>query len=125
MDGTTGTMVVFTDGAGTMLDTADIMVMAGVDHGDGIDGTIGAMAVLDLDIQDSDIRDSDLDGTDLTMVTILDTHMVTVTETEITTETTVSLTEVMQSTIQEEEIIQDKRLIIVGFLQRQQEVVQM
>ncbi len=122
MDGITGTMVVFTDGDGTMLATQDFMVPDGVNHGDGtdgIDGTTGVMAVLDLDGIIGDTA-----GITGAMAMALITVMVMVTEIEITTETTVSLTEVMPSTIQEEVIIQDKLLIIVDFLPQQQEVGQ-
>jgi hypothetical protein len=122
MDGITGTMVVFTDGDGTMLATQDFMVPDGVNHGDGtdgIDGTTGVMAVLD-----SDGIIGDTAGITGAMAMALITVMVMVTEIEITTETTVSLTEVMPSTIQEEVIIQDKLLITVDFLPRQQEVGQ-
>lgn len=129
MDGITGTMVVFTDGDGTMLATQDFMVPDGVNHGDGtdgIDGTTGVMAVLDSDgiIGDSDGIIGDTAGITGAMAMALITVMVMVTEIEITTETTVSLTEVMPSTIQEEVIIQDKLLITVDFLPRQQEVGQ-
>lgn len=95
MDGIIGTMVVFTDGAGTILVMQDFMDTAGLNHGDGtdgIDGTIGVMAVLDLDG-----TTGDLDGTDLFTVIILDMHMVMVMvmATDITVATIDSLTEIM------------------------------
>lgn len=49
MDGITGIMVDFMDGAGTMLAMEDFMETDGVNLGDGtdgIDGTIGATVVL-------------------------------------------------------------------------------
>lgn len=88
-------MVVSTDGAGTMWVMEVFMVMAGVNHGagtDGIDGTIGVMAVLD-----SDGIIGVTAGITGAMATALTTVMVMamVTETDTTIETTASLTEVM------------------------------
>ena len=86
-------MVVFTDGAGTMLVMQVSMVVAGVNHGagtDGIDGTIGVMAD-----SDSVGITGDTDGTDLITVTISDMHMATVMETDTTVATIDILTETM------------------------------
>ncbi|SIQ34453.1 hypothetical protein SAMN05421797_1011463 [Maribacter ulvicola] len=51
MDGTTGVMAILMDGVGTILAMPDIMVTAGVNLGDGTDGTTGDIQVSDLDMQ--------------------------------------------------------------------------
>lgn len=126
MDGTIGATEDSTDGtthigAGTTgVGTIGAMevttVMDGIDHGDGIDGTIGVMADLDLATQ---VLVSA--GTVLSMV--MDTVMVMATG--ITIEIVDFPIEAMQLTTQEEAITIETQQIIADYLLQRLEVVLM
>ena len=126
MDGTIGATEDSTDGtthigAGTTgVGTIGAMevttVMDGIDHGDGIDGTIGVMA-------DSDLATQVLVSAGTVLSTVMDTVMVMATG--ITIEIVDFPTEAMQLTTQEEAITIETQQIIADYLLQRQEVVLM
>jgi hypothetical protein len=128
MDGTIGVTEDSTDGtthigAGTTgVGTIGAMevttVMDGIDHGDGIDGTIGVMADLDLATQV-------LVSAGTVLSTVMDTVMVMVMATGITIEIVDFPIEAMQLTTQEEAITIETQQIIADYLLQRLEVVLM
>lgn len=130
MDGTIGATEDSTDGTthigagttgvGTIGATEATTVMDGIDHGDGIDGTIGVMADLDLATQV-------LVSAGTVLSTVMDTVMVMVMvmATGITIEIVDFPIEAMQLTTQEEAITIETQQIIADYLLQRLEVVLM
>lgn len=126
MDGTIGATEDSTDGTthigagttgvGTIGATEATTVMDGIDHGDGIDGTIGVMADLDLATQV-------LVSAGTVLSTVMDTVMVMATG--ITIEIVDFPIEAMQLTTQEEAITIETQQIIADYLLQRLEVVLM
>ncbi|HAF77989.1 MAG TPA: hypothetical protein DCG42_11800 [Maribacter sp.] len=126
MDGTIGATEDSTDGTthigagttgvGTIGATEVTTVMDGIDHGDGIDGTIGVMADLDLATQV-------LVSAGTVLSTVMDTVMVMATG--ITIEIVDFPIEAMQLTTQEEAITIETQQIIADYLLQRLEVVLM
>ena len=126
MDGTIGATEDSTDGTthigagttgvGTIGATEVTTVMDGIDHGDGIDGTIGVMADLDLATQV-------LVSAGTVLSTVMDTVMVMATG--ITIEIVDFPIEAMQLTTQEEAITIETQQIIAHYLLQRLEVVLM
>ena len=117
-DSTDGTIHIGagTTGVGTIGAMEVTTVMDGIDHGDGIDGTIGVMA-------DSDLATQVLVSAGTVLSTDLDTVMVMATG--ITIEIVDFPTEAMQLTTQEEAITIETQQIIADYLLQRQEVVLM
>lgn len=117
-DSTDGTIHIGagTTGVGTIGAMEVTTVMDGIDHGDGIDGTIGVMADLDLATQV-------LVSAGTVLSTVMDTVMVMATG--ITIEIVDFPTEAMQLTTQEEAITIETQQIIADYLLQRQEVVLM
>ncbi len=126
MDGTIGATEDSTDGTthigagttgvGTIGATEVTTVMDGIDHGDGIDGTIGVMADLDLATQV-------LVSAGTVLSTVMDTVMVMATG--ITIEIVDFPIEAMLLTTQEEAITIETQQIIADYLLQRLEVVLM
>lgn len=126
MDGTIGATEDSTDGTthigagttgvGTIGATEVTTVMDGIDHGDGIDGTIGVMADLDLATQV-------LVSAGTVLSTVMDTVMVMATG--ITIEIVDFPIEAMQLTTQEEAITIETQQIIADYLLQRLGVVLM
>ena len=126
MDGTIGATEDSTDGTthigagttgvGTIGATEVTTVMDGIDHGDGIDGTIGVMA-------DSDLATQVLVSAGTVLSTVMDTVMVMATG--ITIEIVDFPIEAMQLTTQEEAITIETQQIIADYLLQRLEVVLM
>tara|TARA_R110000751_G_scaffold125930_3_gene227677 strand:- start:476 stop:856 length:381 start_codon:yes stop_codon:yes gene_type:complete len=117
-DSTDGTIHIGagTTGVGTIGAMEVTTVMDGIDHGDGIDGTIGVMA-------DSDLATQVLVSAGTVLSTVMDTVMVMATG--ITIEIVDFPTEAMQLTTQEEAITIETQQIIADYLLQRQEVVLM
>lgn len=114
-DGTTH-IGVGTIGVGTIGAMEVTTVMDGIDHGDGIDGTIGVMADLDLATQV-------LVSAGTVLSTVMDTVMVMATG--ITIEIVDFPIEAMLLTTQEEAITIETQQIIADYLLQRLEVVLM